>query len=67
MRTAVTRAGSFNAIHFDSVFKVDLFVSKGDEFALSQLNRRELRKISPERPETVYVATVEDTVLAKLR
>lgn len=67
MRDAVARGGSFNAIHFDSVFKVDIFVSKGDEFALRQLDRRELRKISPDRTETVYVATVEDTVLAKLR
>ena len=67
MRDAVARGGSFNAIHFDSVFKVDIFVSKGDEFALRQLDRRELRKISPDRAETVYVATVEDTVLAKLR
>jgi hypothetical protein len=67
MRNAVARGGSFNAIHFDSVFKVDIFVLKGDEFALRQLDRRELRKISPDRAETVYVATVEDTVLAKLR
>lgn len=45
---------------------MDVFVSKGDAFALSQLDRRELRKLSPERYETVYVATVEDTILAKL-
>jgi hypothetical protein len=67
MRNAVARGGSFNAIHFDSVFKVDIFVLKGDEFALRQLDRRELRNISPDSAETVYVATVEDTVLAKLR
>src|ERR1041384_5193430 len=67
MRDAVARGGSFNAIHFDSVFKVDIFVSKGDEFALSQLDRGELRRISPYSTETVYVATGEDTVLAKLR
>jgi len=67
MRNAVAHGRSFNAIHFDSVFKVDIFISKSDEFALSQLNRRELRKISPDRDEAVYVATAEDTVLAKLR
>ena len=67
MRNAVARGGSFNAIHFDSVFKVDIFVSKDHEFALGQLDRRELRKISPDRVETIYVATVEDTILAKLR
>jgi hypothetical protein len=67
MRNAVAQGGSFNAIHFDSVFKVDFFVSKSDEFALVQLDRRELRKISPEKSDSVYVATVEDTILAKLR
>ena len=67
MRNAVTQGGSFNAIHFDSVFKVDFFVSKSDEFALAQLDRRELRKISLESSESVWVATIEDTILAKLR
>ena len=67
MRNAVTQGGSFNAIHFDSVFKVDFFISRSDEFALAQLDRRELRRISPDSSESVYVATVEDTILAKLR
>lgn len=67
IREAVAQGRSFNAIHFDSVFKVDIFVSKSDEFAVSQLNRRQLRKISPEKDEVVYVATAEDTILAKLR
>jgi hypothetical protein len=64
---AVAQGRSFNAIHFDSVFKVDIFVAKSNDFALSQLNRRQLRKISPEKDEAVYVATAEDTILAKLR
>src|SRR5215203_5602428 len=63
MREAVAQHSSFNSIHFDSVFKVDFFVSKADDFALSQLERRELRKISPDRNEVVYVATAEDTIL----
>jgi len=67
MRDAVAQGGSFNAIHFDSVFKVDFFVARADEFSLSQLNRRELRKLSQENSETVYIATIEDTILAKLR
>lgn len=67
MRDAVTQSRSFNAIHFDSVFKVDIFVAKSDEFALSQLNRRVSRRLSPDKDEMVYVATAEDTVLAKLQ
>lgn len=67
MRDAVAQGRSFNAIHFDSVFKVDIFIATSDEFALSQLSRRQLRRISPEKDETVYVASAEDTILAKLR
>lgn len=67
MHDAVAQGRSFNAIHFDSVFKVDIFIASADEFALTQLNRRQLRKISPEKEEALYVATAEDTVLAKLR
>lgn len=67
MRNAVARGQSFNAIHFDSVFKVDIFVVSNDEFALAQLNRRQLRELSPDQGEEVYVATAEDTILAKLR
>ena len=61
------KRGSFNAIHFDSVFKVDIFIPKGDSFGMAELDRRELRKISPDSDETVFVATAEDTILAKLR
>lgn len=67
MREAVAQSRSFNAIHFDSVFKVDIFVAGSDEFAATQLNRRILRTVSPDKDETVYVATAEDTVLAKLQ
>ena len=67
MRDAVDQRGSFNAIHFESVFKVDIFIPKTDSFGLTELDRRQLRKISPDRDETVFVATAEDTVLAKLR
>lgn len=67
MRSAVAQARSFNAIHYDSVFKVDIFVASSDEFAIAQLRRRQLRKISPDTTEAVYVASAEDTILAKLR
>jgi hypothetical protein len=66
MQQAVEQRESFNAIHFDSVFKVDIFIPKGDDFARKQLDRRQLRKIAPDSDQFVYVATAEDTILAKL-
>jgi len=67
VREAIDRRQSFNAIHFDSVFKVDIFIPKSDPFSRNQLERRELRKIAPDVEQMIYVATVEDTILAKLR
>ena len=67
MRDAVVQRRSFNAIHFDSVFKVDFFVPKTDDFSRAQLDRRQSRKLSRDRDETVWVASAEDTILAKLR
>ena len=67
MRRALDRGGSFNAIHLESVFKVDVFVASRDEFAEEQLNRRLLRRLSADQSNEVYVATAEDTILAKLR
>ncbi|MFN2513433.1 MAG: DUF6036 family nucleotidyltransferase [Pyrinomonadaceae bacterium] len=67
VQQAVEQRRSFNAIHFDSVFKVDIFIPKGDAFARKQLERRQLRKITPDSDEFLYVATAEDTILAKLR
>jgi hypothetical protein len=67
MRNAVARGTSFNAIHFDSVFKVDIFVASNDEFVAAQLSRGKLRRLSPDRTDEVYVASAEDTILAKLR
>lgn len=65
-RRAVARRGSFNAIHFDAVFKVDIFIPKAGGFTRQQLARRRSEKISPDLPQKIYVATAEDTILAKL-
>lgn len=67
VREAIDRRESFNAIHFDSVFKVDIFIPKSDDFSRKQIERRELRKLAPDVEQMVYVATAEDTILAKLR
>jgi len=67
VREAINLKQSFNAIHFDSVFKVDIFIPKSDEFSKKQIERRELKQLSPDLEQMIYVATAEDTILAKLR
>jgi hypothetical protein len=41
MREAVRHHSSFNVIHLDTMFKVDVFVAKPHEFDRSQLARRQ--------------------------
>jgi len=67
VREAIDGQQSFNAIHLKSVFKVDIFIPKSDSFSRKQLERRELKKVAPDIEQTVYVATAEDAILAKLR
>jgi len=66
VRRALACRSSFNAIHFDAVFKVDIFVPPADSFSRQQLARRMPEKISPDSPQEIYVATAEDTILGKL-
>jgi hypothetical protein len=66
IRRAIAAKRSFNVIHPDSSFKVDIFVAKPSEFESSEFERRQKIELSPGLPP-VYVATAEDTILAKLR
>lgn len=66
VRRAVSRHGSFNAIHFDAVFKVDIFVPPAGDFSRQQLARRRAEKMAPDMEREVYVATAEDSILEKL-
>jgi hypothetical protein len=66
MRSAVLRHTSFNLIHLETMFKVDVFVAKPRAFDRSQLARRQLQVLSEEPERHAYVSSAEDVVLAKL-
>lgn len=66
IRRALANHKSFNVFHLETVFKVDIFVAKVDPFTAKQFERCELMEIAPEVKQQVYVATAEDTILAKL-
>ena len=67
LRSAVDARSSCNLIHLDTMFKVDLFMSKGRPFDLEAASRARARAFDdgPDAP-TFSVASPEDTVLAKL-
>ena len=66
MREAIGQHRSFNLIHLDSMFKVDVFVARPRDFDRAQLARRQLHLLSEDPERRAYVASAEDTVLAKL-
>lgn len=67
IRAAVASARSFNIIHLETMLKVDVFVAGTDPFQLMQMRRRVLQAVSADGQTTCYVASAEDTVLAKLQ
>jgi hypothetical protein len=66
IRDAILRRSSFNLIHLDTAFKVDVFVCRGDRYDREQLRRRTPQAVGGEAGRTVYFATAEDTALSKL-
>ncbi|KAA3659830.1 MAG: hypothetical protein DWQ04_21135 [Chloroflexi bacterium] len=66
IRNAITRRSSFNLIHLETMFKVDIFLPKNRSFDQQQLERRTKRIIDKTTSREVYFATPEDTILAKL-
>lgn len=66
MKGAIEHHSSFNLIHYETAFKVDIFIRKPRAFDQMQLERRRKTVIANDPEESVYVASPEDTILAKL-
>ena len=66
IREAIHHQRSFNVIHLESMFKVDIFIRKSRPFDQAQFDRRIRHTLSVDPEASAYVATAEDTILAKL-
>jgi len=66
MRDAITHRSSFNLIHYETAFKVDVFIPKARAFDMQQLKRRVASVVAEEPMQSVYVTSPEDIVLSKL-
>ena len=64
VRDAIARRRSFNAIHLQTMLKVDVFVSRDRPFDRRAFDR--IRSASGEGGSDIPVSSPEDTVLAKL-
>lgn len=66
IENAVARRSSFNLIHDESLFKVDVFIPKDREFDEQEFHRRTLHVVAHAPERSAYFASVEDVILAKL-
>lgn len=66
MRDAIEHHRSFNLIHYETAFKVDIFICKPRAFDKQQLQRRRTSIITADPEQAIYVVSPEDTILAKL-
>ncbi len=66
MRGAIEQHSSFNLIHYETSFKVDVFIPKARVFDLMQLGRRALTTVATDPERSLYVTSPEDVILSKL-
>ncbi len=66
IRDALARHTTFNVIHYATGLKLDFFISRNRPFDQSQLERRVERRFEQAPDQPVYLASAEDTILAKL-
>jgi hypothetical protein len=65
-RNAISQGISFNLIHKETMFKVDIFGKKDRPFDKSQFDRRVAQPLTTDPEHKAYIATPEDIILAKL-
>jgi hypothetical protein len=63
---AIQRNSSFNIIHRETMFKVDVFIPRPRPFLQSQLARAQRQTFTFETEVSAKFASPEDTILAKL-
>jgi hypothetical protein len=63
---AIQHTSSFNLIHLDTMFKVDVFIMKQRPFDRNQMQRRISQSIGDAPEDRAYFSTAEDIILAKL-
>ena len=63
---SIQRNSSFNIIHRETMFKVDVFIPRPRPFLQSQLARAQKQTFSLDMEISAYFASPEDTILSKL-
>lgn len=63
---AIEKQSSFNLIHLETMFKIDVFISMDQPFDKMVLSRRRPHRAMPESDRQIYFSSPEDIILRKL-
>ncbi len=66
IRSALRHRSSFNVIHLETMFKIDVFTTKDDEATRQEMQRRQSYTLSEAPQREIVVASPEDVILQKL-
>jgi len=67
MYQAISNRDSFNVIHLESAFKIDIFVQKDDDFHRQLFLRRQKVKLDESIEHMFDIVSAEDIILLKLQ
>ena len=64
---AVKKRSSFNIIHLETMFKVDIFLKRDDPYSREAFARKRKENLNEDRTDAnLYLASCEDIILSKL-
>lgn len=66
IRDAIQQQSSFNLIHLETMFKIDVFILKDRPFNKQVFSRRLQKTVSENISQQLFFATPEDIILSKL-
>jgi hypothetical protein len=63
---AIEQESSFNLIHLETMFKIDVFILRQQPFSQQAFSRRTEKPVSEDLAQKLYFSTPEDIILTKL-
>lgn len=67
VKKAIKQSSSFNIIHLETMFKIDIFILGNDPNSKSEMDRRQSYQISETSNIELFLASAEDIIIRKLQ
>jgi len=67
IKQAIKQSSSFNVIHLETMFKIDIFIPGDDPNSKTEMERRQSYQISETSNIELFIASAEDIIIRKLQ